>query len=116
MLTTLLAALLCHAAMASLSLAMSRHYEQLTGQRVVPRLHRHLLRAVGSGLLLLAAITCIQHLQLGVGLAAWCGLLGVAALTVACGLSYRPQLTVQTAAGALLAGLVGLGFTWGIGG
>jgi len=111
-LITALAALLCHAAMTSLSLAMSRHYEQLTGQRSVPPLHRHLLRAIGWGLLLLAAVACVQGLQVGVGLAAWCGLVGVAALGVACGLSYRPRLTAQAAVGTLVVGLVGLGLVW----
>jgi len=108
-LATLVAALLCHPAMMALSLVMGRHYEQLTGRREVPAIRRHLLRVTGWALLLLAAMLCIATFGSGVGLATWCALLTVAALTVACGLTYRPRQSACMAAVALGLGLFGTG-------
>jgi len=112
LMATLVAALLCHAAMMALSLAMGRHYEQLTGQREVPARRRHLLRASGWALLLLAAFVCIRSFDIGVGLTLWCALLSVAALAVACGLTYRPRQSARMAAVALGLGLCGVGALW----
>jgi len=114
LMATLLAALLCHAAMMALSLAMGRHYQQLTGKREVPARHRHLLRTSGWALLLLAATTCIRSFEISVGLTIWCALLTVAALTVACGLTYRPRLSARMAALALGIGLAGLSVHWAL--
>jgi len=114
LMATLLAALLCHAAMMALSLAMGRHYEQLTGKREIPVPYRRLLRTSGWALLLLAALTCIHAFEIGVGLSLWCALLTVAALAVACGLTYHPRLSARMAALALGIGLPGVGVLWAL--
>jgi len=106
-LATVVAELLCHAAMMALSLTMDRHYGQLTGQREVPAIRRRLLRVVGWALLLLAAMACIGSFGLGVGVVTWCALLTMAALAVACGLTYRPRQSARVAALTLVLGLFG---------
>lgn len=102
---------LLFAGMAGLSLAMDRHYEQITKQREVPPRHRNLLRSTGWISLLLSLAACLQVWNVGVGLTLWCGLLTLAALAVACSLSYVPRLTITLALLAIPAGLLGLCWT-----
>lgn len=98
---------LCFAGMAALSLAMDRHYEQVTGQPEPPRRQRMALRALGWALLAASLWPCLATWGLGVGLTAWCGWLTASAMAVAWTLPYVPRWTLGTATfsgvGALLA-------------
>ncbi len=112
---TLMAALLCYAAMSSLSLAMDRHYEQLTSQREVPEVRRRVFRIAGWTLLMLSAAACIRIWDVGIGLAVWFALLMAAALAVACGMTYVPRVAVAISVAALPLGLLGFGTVWALG-
>ncbi|MNR82251.1 hypothetical protein D3C72_130070 [compost metagenome] len=112
MIGTLTAFALLFAGMAGLSLAMDRHYEQLTQQREVPARRRLQLRSIGWLLLLLSLTACLQVWSVGIGLALWFGLLTLAALAVACSLTYVPKLTVALTLVAIPLGLLGLGLHW----
>lgn len=109
---TLTAFSLVFAGMAGLSMAMDRHYEQLTQQRDVPEDRRRLLRCAGWILLALSLLACTQMRGVGIGLTLWCGLLMLAALAVACSLSYVPRLTLALALIAIPCGLFGLVLYW----
>ncbi|WP_233588252.1 DUF3325 domain-containing protein [Herminiimonas sp. KBW02] len=112
LIATLTAFSLLFAGMSGLSLAMDRHYEQLTEQREVPARRRLQLRSLGWILLLLSLTACLQGWGVAVGLTLWCGLLTLAALGVACSLSYIPKLTVALTIVAMPLGLLGLGLQW----
>lgn len=112
---TLMAALICYAAMSSLSLAMDRHYEQLTQQREVPAERRRLFRIAGWTLLVLSMAACIYIWNTGVGLTVWFALLTMAALAVACGMTYVPRITTRITMAALPLGLLGMGLILAIG-
>lgn len=105
---TLTGFLLLFAAMTALSLAMDRHYEQLTQQREVPSRRRRQLRAGAAALLLLSLGVCIQAWGGPIGSTLWCGFLTLTALAVACSLSYAPKLPLALALVAVPLGLLGL--------
>ena len=108
-LATLTSFLFAYAGMASLSLAIDRHYEQLTRQRDVPADRRRLARLAGWVLLLLSMGLAVHAWTIGAGLAFWCALLMLASLAVACGMTYLPRLTAVSGFGAIPLGLLGMG-------
>lgn len=96
MLATIASFLFAFAGMMALSLAMDRHYEQLTKEREVPAVRRRLARLVGW-LLLLVSITLVIHAwSVSAGLTFWCAIITLAALVVACGMTYMPRLTTAS--------------------
>lgn len=107
LLATLTSFLFAYAGMASLCLAMDRHYEQLTRQREVPATRRRLARGVGWIFLLLSLILAVQVWTVGAGLAFWCALLMLAALSVACGMTYLPRITAISGVGAVSLAVLG---------
>lgn len=107
--------LLLFAAMTGLSLAMDRHYEQLTQQRDVPSRRSRQLRAGGTVLLLLSLAVCIQSWGGPIGLTLWCGFLTLTALAVACLLAYVPKLALALTLAAMPLGLLGLSLRLALG-
>ncbi|MFM9926450.1 DUF3325 domain-containing protein [Variovorax sp. H27-G14] len=104
----LLGLALAFAGMAGLSLAMDRHYDQLTRLREAPVRHRLTLRVAGAVLLAAAIVPCVMAWGATVGTVAWLGLLSAGALPVALLLPYRPRGMAGLAACAALAGCLGL--------
>ena len=90
-LASLIAFALCFTGMAALSLAMDRHYEQVTGRSEPPSNQRRALRGLGWLLLTVALWPCIAAWGIGVGLTAWCGWLTAGAMAVAWTLPYIPR-------------------------
>ncbi|MGJ7544715.1 DUF3325 domain-containing protein [Variovorax sp. LT1R16] len=88
---------LCFAGMAALSLAIDRHYAQLTGRDEPSRRHRIGLRIAGWLLLALGLWRCIAGSGWSVGLVLWCGLLTAGAMLVAWTLLYIPRWTAGAA-------------------
>lgn len=86
---SLLALALAFAGMAALSVAMDRHYEQLTRWHETPRLLRMGLRALGSLLIALALVPCLVAWGGSVGIVVWLGFLSAGALCVALLLAWR---------------------------
>lgn len=80
---SLLALALAFAGMAALSVAMDRHYEQLTRRRETPCLLRMGLRALGGLLIALALVPCLIAWGGSVGIVVWLGFLSAGALCVA---------------------------------
>lgn len=101
---------LCFAGMASLSLAMDRHHEQVTGRPSPSPRQRLACRAVGAGLLALALWPCIAAWGGSIGVVGWCGFLSVGALAVAWLLPYAPRFAVAAAAVTGAAALLVLTF------
>lgn len=94
---------LCYAGMAALSLALDRHYTQLTGSDAPSRGERIGLRLLGAALLTLALWPCIAGWGVSVGMTAWWALLAAGALAVGWLLPYQARPVMHTAvlAGAL---------------
>lgn len=101
--------------MAALSLAMDRHYEQVSGRFYVPRWQRIALRVLGALLLLLSLWVCMAGSGVSVGAVTWAGWLTASALAVALLLTYVPRVVPITAPLAALGGLVGLALFMGRG-
>lgn len=108
LLASLCALALCFAGMAALSLAMDRHYEQLTGAAEPPHGQRLGLRLAGTVLLAAALWPCVRQWGWGVGLAAWCAWLTAGAMAVAWTLPYRPRGTVRASAASGAVGVLSL--------
>ena len=89
---------LCYAGMAALSLALDRHYTQLTGRETPSRAERIGLRQLGAALLALALWPCIAGWGLTVGVTVWWGLLAAGALAVGWLLPYRARQSIRAAA------------------
>lgn len=106
---------LSYAGMAGLSLAMDRHYEQVTGRGEVPLARRRMLRASSGALLALALLACTGAWGATVGFTAWWGFLTAGGVLVAWLMAYRPRQAVASAGAALVLGLaVGIGtLAWG---
>lgn len=98
---------LSYAGMAGLSLAMDRHWEQVTGHSEVPVARRRVLRPASGVLLALALLACTGAWGATVGFVAWCGLLTAGGLLVAWLMAYRPRHAVVSAGVALVLGLMG---------
>ena len=100
-LMALSALLLSFCGFAALSLAMDRHQEDVLG-RALASPPNHLLRAAGTGLLMLALLACMVGKTASVAATDWLGLLTFAALAVAALLSYFPRALPPAAGAALL--------------
>ncbi len=99
---------ICFAGMAALSLAMDRHYEQVSCRFCVPRWHRIALRVLGVLLLFLSLWVCMAGAGVSVGAVTWTGWLTASALAVALCLTYAPRMVPVAAPLVALGGLVGL--------
>lgn len=93
------------AAFAALGLAMDRHYEDSYGRGREPSARqRRLLRAGGSGGLLLSLWACIAATGASQGWVFWFGVLTLSALAVVLMLSYAPRRAMRVLqAGAAVA-------------
>lgn len=105
-LAALAAFTLAYAGMTGLSLAMPRHYEQVTGQRVLPSGRRHFFRILGWLLLILAVVPCIQAWGAAVGVVVWFGFLTAGGLLIILMLPYLPRLAALAAAGTTVIGVL----------
>lgn len=101
-LMALSALLLSFCGFTALSLAMDRHQEDVLG-RAFTGAANHLLRAAGTGLLVLALLACMVGKTASVASVDWLGLLTFAALAVAALLNYSPRALPPAAGVALLA-------------
>ena len=90
-------------AFAALSFAMERHQEQAFGRPLAPRAG-HAWRIAGVLLLGLSLAVCVAQWQWSVGIAAWLGVLSLAAVSVGLTLTYGPRRLVPLGAVALAAG------------
>lgn len=86
---SLLALALAVIGMAALSLAMDRHYEQLTRHRETSHRVRAALRALGSLSIALALLPCLFAWGGSVGTVVWLGFLSAGALCVVLLLAWR---------------------------
>ena len=88
-------------AFASLSFAMLRHHEQ-AWNREPDQTTSRLWRVVGIALLALSLWVCMQRWNLSIAIAAWFGILTIAAIVTGLFITYAPRKL------PLLAGLSGL--------
>lgn len=91
------------AGMASLSMAMERHHEQIWGKARLTLARVWTLRAAGWLLLILAAVWAVRLQGASMGLTLWVMGIGLAAVCVGLLLSYVPRVVPWLAAAALLA-------------
>jgi hypothetical protein len=87
----LLATLLCFLGFTALSLSMSRHYADLTGQKLAPQRQRT-LRVFGWLSLLLSLCVGTETSGWGIGLVQWFAALMGSAVVLLAAMSYRPKL------------------------
>ena len=94
-------------AFAALSQAMESHHEQTVG---VPPSARAawLWRSAGIILLLLSLTVCVHTWSTSVAVAAWLGVLTLAAVPMGLMLTYMPQRLRVVAAGCAVVGVVGM--------
>ncbi len=97
-----------YAGMTGLSLAMSRHHEQVTGRRTLSAGRRYFFRVLGWLLLILAIVPCIQAWGAAVGVVVWFGFLTAGGLLIVLMLPYLPRLAACSAAGAGIVGVLAL--------
>ena len=90
----------------ALSQAMERHHEQVAGVAATPAA-AWCWRGAGAVLLLLALVVCLQGWGTSVAVAAWLGVLTLAALAVALLLTYAAHSLRWVAAVSLLLALWG---------
>lgn len=95
--------LLGMASMATLSMAMERHHEQIWGKAVLAATRVWVLRAIGWGLMLLAAVLAVRLQGATIGLTYWLMEISLAAVCIGLLLSYAPRVVPWLAAAALLA-------------
>lgn len=95
---------LCYAGLTALCLTMRRHQETVLRRHLPVRL-AVALRSVGWTLLTLSFICGASHLQTGVAVVTWFGLLPLAALTVVLLLPYGPRALVASALTAAMGGV-----------
>ncbi|RZL07655.1 MAG: DUF3325 domain-containing protein [Rubrivivax sp.] len=86
---TLVATVLCFAGMAALSLAMDRHYAQVTGRHEPTRTQRGAWRVAGVVVLALSLWHCLAAWGATVGFVAWWGFLSLGALAVVLALAWK---------------------------
>lgn len=89
------------------SQAMERHHEQVSGVAATPAA-AWCWRGAGAVLLLLALVVCLQGWGTSVAVAAWLGVLMLAALAVALLLTYAANNLRWVAAASLLLALWGV--------
>lgn len=104
--TTWIAWLLAFPAFAALSLAMDAHHERVLGTTVLPRA-QWLWRSAGVALLLASLAICWRHWSASVAVAAWLGVLTLAALAVVLLLTYAAPRLRWLAGWSLLLGALG---------
>lgn len=92
------------AGFAALAAAMDRHEEQLGTASLAPA-QGHLWQGAGAVLLLVSLMCCLQRWNTSVGIAAWLGLLTLAAVAWGLVLTYVPQRARKLALGAAALGL-----------
>lgn len=102
--TAWMAWLLALPALVALSLAMEQNHEKVCAMPVA-RSAQWLWRAVGAALLLLSLALCLQTWGASVAIAAWLGVLTMAALSVVLLLTYAAAHLRAVAIGSLLVGL-----------
>ncbi|GEM_PF-2296698 len=100
------AMLLGVAGMASLSMAMERHHEQIWGKARLQVWRVWALRAVGWALLITAAVATVRLQGTSMGLTLWAMEISLAAVCVGLLLSYVPRVLPWLLAAALLAAWV----------
>jgi hypothetical protein len=105
--TAWIAWLLALPAFAALSLAMERHHEQVCGAPVSRRSPWG-WRAVGVVLLVASLAVCLHTWGTSVAIAAWLGLLTLAALPVVLVITYAARRLRWVAGVSLLLGVLGL--------
>lgn len=93
------------AGFAALAAAMDRHDEPL-GTAALAATQRHGWQAGGSALLLLSLMACLQRWNASVGIAAWLGLLTLAAMAWGLVLTYAPERASRLALAAAASGLL----------
>lgn len=89
------------AGMASLSMAMQRHHEQIWGRVPQKVWWGRMLRAAGSLLLIVAAVITVRQQGASMGLTLWTMEISLAAVCVGLLLSYAPRGLPWLAAVAL---------------
>ena len=94
-------------AFAALSQAMETHHEQAVGAPPSARAV-WLWRTAGVVLLLLSLTVCMHTWSTSVAVAAWLGVLTLAALPVGLMLTYAPQRLRVVAAACAVVGVVGM--------
>lgn len=104
LLMMLLAIALCYAGMAGLSLAMPRHYSQVSTAKLSASRAR-LLRIASTMLLIVSLWPAITMWGVVVGIVVWLGLLSVAALLWVGLLAYWPRFAATK---ALILALIGV--------
>lgn len=105
--TTWIALLWSVPAFAALSLAMERHHEQVTGADLTVR-SMWVWRAAGVALLLVSLGVCGHAWGASVAVAAWLGVLTLAALFTGVVLTYAPRQLRGVAAVCAVLGLCGV--------
>lgn len=100
----LLSFTLAFAGFAALCLSMERHAKQVIGAVLLPP-RRRLAAAAGWGLLALSLAPALQRYGVSVGITAWLGFLGFAAVAVGLLLSYAPRQIRYLAPAALVVGV-----------
>ncbi|WP_284335992.1 DUF3325 domain-containing protein [Comamonas sp. NoAH] len=105
---TWIALLLAIPAFAALSQAMERHHAQVCGNEPSPRIAWS-CRVVGAALLLGTLVVCLQAWGTSVAVAAWLGVLTLAALTVGLVLTYAAHCLRGGALLSLGIALLGIG-------
>ncbi|MEF9964975.1 MAG: DUF3325 domain-containing protein [Comamonas sp.] len=109
--TAIASLLWAFAGFAALAAAMDRHEDQL-GTATLAATQRHLWQVAGTGLLLVSLVFCLQRWHTSVGIAAWLGLLTLAALAWGLVLTYIPQRARKLALGAAGLGLLAGALTY----
>ena len=104
LLMMLLATALCYAGMAGLSLAMPRHYSQVSTAKLSASRARQ-LRIASTLLLIVSLWPAISMWGVVVGIVVWLGLLSVAALLWVGLLAYWPRFAATK---ALILALIGV--------
>lgn len=105
---SLLALALSFAGMAALAFAMERHYERLTGARVLPPALAVQLRCLGMALVPFAALPCVWAWGTTVGCVAWLGFLSAGALGSAAAIGAAPRVAARAAFASGLAAVIAL--------
>lgn len=94
--------LMSMAGMASLSMAMERHHEQIWGRTSLAARRVWLLRGAGWLLLIAAAVMAMRLQGASMGLTLWAMEISLAAVCVGLLLSYAPRVLPWLAGAALL--------------
>lgn len=89
-----------------LSLAMSKHFQQVFPKKKIAQSQLNIVRAAGWGLLIATLLYCSHLYGWATGLVAALGLMSAAAFVLALILNYAPRLAPGLAAITILASLL----------